>query len=357
MLVYYILVFFPIFNYFIGRIIIKDKKIDENCHLLFFLIFLIILSVRSIFCGTDLLNYLGIFNSTSNLSLLNIFEDYNGNYLLFLVLNKLCFIISNDFQFFMFISAVISILPIAFLYKKNSSDFLLTMSLFLNVAPFQIFFSGLRQSIALGFIAFSFYFIKNKRKLSFILIIIIASLFHQSAIYCLILYPLYYANINKKWLFFIIPVICLLFVFKSQFFAVLVNFVSPSYFEKYNIIEANGAYSIFILLLFFLLYSFILPSREKIDREFMGLRNFLILASCIQVFVSINPIIMRINYYLLLFIPLLIPKVKNYVNKYNIKIVKFISICMICFFIFYYFYNAYTGSDILNIYPYISIWE
>lgn len=357
MLIYYVLVFLPIIYYFVGKFVIKDNKVKEKSFIFFFLIFLILLSLRSVFCGTDLLNYQGIFNYTSNLSFFNLIENYSNNNFLFYVLNKLSFILNNDFQFFIFICAFISVVPILFLYKKYSSDFLLTIALFLTIAPFQIFFSGLRQALALGFVALSFHFIKNKKCIYFIFTIIIASLFHQSAIYCIILYPLYYTNISKNWLLLVIPVICLSFVFKTQVFSFLINIVASSYFEKYNIIEANGAYSIFILLFIFLIYSFIIPNKNKLDRDFIGLRNFLLLATLIQVFVSINPIIMRINYYLLLFIPLLIPKIKEYVNSYNLKSVNFISLFLIIFLLFYYFYNAYNGSDALNIYPYISFLE
>ena len=200
------------------------------------------------------------------------------------------------------------------------------------------------------------FFIKEKKLVPYIITILIASGFHQSAIIMLILYPLYHAKITKKWLIVVVPLMITIFIFKNQIFSTIILF-SAKYAERYNVITSTGAYSILILLILFDIYCFVFTDKDKETKEFIGLRNFLLCATCIQFFASINNVVMRINYYILLFIPILIPMVYNNSSIRYKKIVRMATTVMCIFFITYFFINAYTSSDILNIYPYIPFWE
>lgn len=355
MIPYYLLVCFPLIIYFLG--LSKGKKYDKISIIAFFTIMIVVLSLRGIETGTDLQAYFGTFNKISTLSFNNLMNYSEKDELLFYFLNKIISLIGGNFQFFLFICSLISILPILFLYRKEHKNSILTISLFLIVAPFSMFFSGLRQSLALGIIAVAFNFIKKKKLFKFILLVIIASYFHKSAIFCLILYPIYHAKITNKWLIFVIPIMSVIFICRVQIFSVILQFISTNFYEAYNYIKPTGAYSILILLILFAIYSYLLPDKNKIDKDFIGLRNFLLLAICIQFFASINPQIMRINYYVLLFIPLLIPRIKEYCKEENKKLVNSLEIIMIAFFIFSFFYKGYTDNDILNIFPYIPFWR
>ena len=93
------------------------------------------------------------------------------------------------------------------------------------------------------------------------------------------------------------------------------------------------------------------------DKEVLGLRNVMVLATCIQFFASLNTVAMRVNYYFIPLIPLLISKVYYRANEENKKVVTAANIIMIVFFFGYFFYTAYTGSDILQIFPYKAFWQ
>lgn len=350
---YFILVIIPI----IIAILEMNKKSEKNKSIvIFFLIMFILLSLRNIKCGIDLANYNYFFKVNSMMTFSELIEFYgiNGE-ILYYLLNKIISLVTNDFQILLTIIAAICIVPIAKLYKKESRNPILTIALFLTVAPFSMFFSGLRQSIAMAIVIIAFKFIKEKRLVLYIITILIASGFHQSAIIMLLLYPLYHAKITKKWLIFIVPLITFTFIFKNQIFSTLILF-SSKYAERYSVMTSTGAYSILILLILFDIYCFVFTDKDKETKEFIGLRNFLLCATCIQCFASINSTVMRINYYILIFIPILIPMVYNNSIKYK-KIVSLATTVMCIFFITYFFINAYTSNDILNIYPYIPYWE
>lgn len=354
MIPYYLLIFLPIVIYLIG--LSKGKKYNKTCIIMFFTILILLLAFRSIETGTDSKAYYITFNNISNLQFGNLLHYSDKEEFLFYVLNKIVVLIGGDFQCFLLVCSLISILPLLFLYKKEVNNSILMISLFLIVAPFSIFFSGIRQSLALGIVAIAYKFIKDKKIIPFLLLIVIASYFHKSAIFCLILYPLYHVKITNKWLIFIIPIMAFLFLFREQIFSIILQFISTSFYEAYNYIKPTGAFSILILLSLFAIYTYLLPDKTKLDKNYIGLRNFLLMAICIQFFASINSQIMRINYYLLLFIPLLIPKVKEKCKDGNIKLVNLIEFVMIVFFISSFFYKGFTDNDVLNIFPYIPFW-
>jgi len=351
---YFILVIIPI----IIAIFEMDKKSEKNKSIVtFFLIMFVLLSLRNIKCGTDLSNYKYFFKENSKMSFEKLIEFYSeSGEILYHLFNKVIFLVTNDFQIFLTIIAAICMIPIAIFYKRESKNPILTIGLFLTVAPFGMFFSGLRQSIAMAIVIMAFRFIKEKKIIPYIIMILIAFGFHQSAIIMLLLYPLYHAKITKKWLIVIVPLMIMIFIFKNQIFSSLI-LISSKYAERYNEITSTGAYSILILLFLFDIYCFAFTDKDKESKEFIGLRNFLLCATCIQFFASINSVIMRINYYILLFIPILIPMVyNNSAIKYR-KILRLATTVMSIFFISYFFIKAYTSSDILNIYPYIPYWN
>lgn len=354
MLPYFILVIVPI----IIAISEMNKKSEKNKGItIFFIIMFILLSLRDIKCGTDLGNYNYYFkvNSLMTFEELIKFHGINGE-ILYHLLNKIIYLVTDNFQVFLTIIAAICLVPIAKLYKKESKNPILTIALFLTVAPFNMFFSGLRQSIAMAIVIIAFKFIKEKKLFPYIIMIIVATGFHQSAFIMLLLYPLYHAKITKKWLIVIVPLMIMIFIFKNQIFSTII-LLSSRYAERYNVITSTGAYTILILLILFDIYCFVVTDKDKETKEFIGLRNFLLCSTCIQFFASINFVAMRINYYILLFIPILIPMVyDNSSIKYR-KIAKLATTVMCIFFITYFFVNAYTGNDILNIYPYIPYWE
>lgn len=356
MLPYYILIFTPIIIALLLKL--RGKKYDKICIGVFFAILLIILSLRNVSCGIDLKNYYYYFNTIHLSSFHNIISNFElGNELLFKILNKVVYKLNNNFNFYLFVVAVISLVPIFLLYVKESKNSILTLLVFIGVFPLSMYFSGLRQVMAIAIVAYSYKYIKEKKFSKFAILVLLASLFHESAIFTIVLYPLYHCRITKKWLWLIVPSIILVILFKNQIFSYLINFTTSRYQERYAEMQSTGAYGYLMLLFGLDILSFIIPDSNKLDKETMGLRNFLLFATYLQCFASINSMIMRLNYYILIFIPILIPKIFALAPEKNKEIINLLSYCIGVFFLTYFIYNAYFGSDILNIFPYIPYWR
>ncbi|HHW46608.1 MAG TPA: EpsG family protein [Clostridiales bacterium] len=204
---------------------------------------------------------------------------------------------------------------------------------------------------------YSILFCKKKKFLRFILITLLAVLFHRSAVIALLLYPIYHSKITKKWLLFAIPSLLAAFIYNKQLFLFFIRLLGSSYYEKYAEIQSTNAYTMIILFALFLAFSFFMVNDNDLDSNTLGLRNIMLLILAIQLFAPINTMAMRMNYYFLVYIPVLISNTILYSKEKLFLLVKTARLIMILFFVIYFFYNAYTGADILQVFPYKFYWE
>ena len=318
----------------------------------FFGCFLVILMCRNITCGTDLRNYAAIFSDAVLSPFRNSYEVEWG----YNVLESIIGLFTKDYQVNLVILALISVIPIYIMYKKEVEIPYLTIILFLTVAPFSMYFSGMRQVVAMAFAVPVYYFSREKRILPSLLTVAASSLFHKSAWVMIVFYPVYHLQLTKKSLIWLIPGLVFTLAFNQQIFTVILHFMGDRYIEKYSTTTSTGAYSILILLIIFVVYSFLLVRDVSLDKNVVGLRNILLLTAVIQCFAPIHSIAMRMNYYFLPFIPILIPKIANRCSSKNRAMAK-LSVIVLCLGLTaIYLREMYTGADILNIYPYVPFW-
>lgn len=352
MLPYYLLIVLPILLSAVPYS--ENKKVFNKKFplLVFFLLFIVLLSLRDVTCGIDLLTYRYKFNHPKSVNFLSLF-DFSMIEPGFLLFTAICKNMTNSFQIFLVLCALLSVVPIMVLYMKESNHNLLTIALFVGLAPFSMFFSGLRQSIAMGIGAICYFCCKEKKPVLFLLLVYLAYLFHQSAVILLLMYPLIRLRITKKWIPMIALLVVVCFVFRNQIFGFALQF-SDKYESRY-VISDTGAYTFLILLLLLTIYSFVLLKDSEF--ESFDLRNILVFALILQSFALSNIVAMRLNYYYLIFVPLLIPKVVDYTRTELRQIARVSTTVFICFFFFWFFKEAYTGSDILHVFPYVPFWR
>lgn len=363
MTAYYILLSLPVFLKFALLINGKDNILQKEDYIkeekkiiaVFFILFFLLLALRRQDIGIDLKNYITMFKRVRGLkySELTRFRTELG----YSALNKFILDIKNDFQLFLAVVAFITVLPLGLLYYKESENALVSIGIFINLSVFNMYFSGLRQAIAIAISVLAFYCVKNKKLIWFLLCVFLAYSFHRSAVVLLVLYPLYHLKLTKKSLISIIPVMSVIFIFKDKVFNFLLNYFADEYQTRYGNEESNGAYMMLLLFVIFLIYSYFMIDDSLADKNIWGLRNIMLLATCLQFFASLNSVAMRVNYYFIPYIPLLISKVYYTSNEENKKVVTIANIIMIVFFFGYFFYTAYTGNDTLQIFPYRAFWQ
>lgn len=318
----------------------------------FMLIFMFLLAFRGTLCGIDTKQYLRLFEQYSTTDFLDLAES-GQHEIAYKLLNKIIGIIFGNYQFVLVITAVLCVCPLWYFYKRESDLAPLTIALFLSVAPFAMYISGIRQSIAMSMGVFAWYAAKNKKLWRFIFIVFLAMQFHSSAFLMFILYPLYHSRITKKWLWFVIPGLVVLYIFRTTVFNFLLQFL----WDEYNTTTETGAFLIFLLLILFAIYSYVMVNEESLDQDTVALRNILLLSVANQIFAMLHPLSMRINYYFLIFVPVLIPKIVRKCKKEFVSVGKISVVVMILYFLYHFVMTMVTDDDPLNVFPYIPFWE
>ena len=360
MLPYYVLIGLPALVALINRIInVKYPKLNLKGLIMgiFFAFFLALLALRGLSCGVDLVNYKTFFDF-SHYRPFDFVRIKYGIEFGYHLIEYVVALFTQNFQILIAVVGAASIIPIWIMYTKESDSPFLTIVLFLTVVPFSIYFSGLRQALAMAFIVPAYYCTKHKKLIWFLIITLVAMFFHASVAVMAVIYPIYHVRITKKWLYFTVPIMVLILIFNEAVFEFLLNLLGGKYMDRYAEYETTGAaYMFLIMLIAFAVYSFVVTNDKELDRDVIGLRNILLLAICIQCFAPIHPLAMRMNYYFLPFVPLLLPKVVKQSRPEMKQIVNISVIAMSLFFAAWFLYDVHTDEDILQIFPYVPFWS
>ena len=143
------------------------------------------------YVGNDYYSYNNWFNLIENLKL-SVFNDFLFNLLMLII--KKCF---DNFIFFLLVVAIFQIYAIYKFAFENSSDYFYCIYVFLAFGIYDLGLSAIRQFIALSFFLLAFKQIKDRKFFKYFIYIVLASMFHSSAIILLFVYP--FININIRF--------------------------------------------------------------------------------------------------------------------------------------------------------------
>ena len=354
--VFYVLFFVPIV---MQHVVVKqisvidyDKK-NKRALTFFFLIFAALIMLRHESIGSDTKNYGYYFNVFSRLSweqCAKVSTEIGFSYF-----NKIISLFTKEPQVFFAVAAIVTVAMIYPTYRRLCLDASLTIVLFCAMSTFVMAFSGIRQMLAIGLGFIAYEFTRNKKWIFFILTVCLAMTFHVSAFMLAFMYPLYHVKITKKWLFAVVPLLVLLFIFNERIFVSLGVLLEQ--FTEYDAsITQTGAFTMLVLFTMFAMFAFLVPEETALDAEAIGLRNLLLLAVALQMFAPLHTIAMRMNYYYIIFIPLLIPKIIAARSKSLAQVAIVSRYVMLGFFLIYFFVSA-NGEGNLDVFPYRFFWE
>lgn len=310
MLHYYITYLLMLFSVYIFSRSTTTVNVNKNRNycIAFFLLWTILLGLRHPSMGDDIaygktFGYWASYKYIAKYSLRETFilhlKNYEQGYIVF---NKLLSYISEDPQFLLFSCAVICIGAISIWLHRNSKHVFLSSIIFLGLPVFLILYSGLRQALAVAITLFSFEFIKQKKFLFFLFCTLLARLFHSSAILFLLAYPLYYLKMNKSVSALTVLLPPVIYLLRYPLFTLL------SQLLKNNAVPDNNN-AIALFLVFWAVYFFAVLFGHEEDQNELGLRNIFFFACCCQAFGGVYGTAMRVGYYFMPALALLLPKI------------------------------------------------
>lgn len=230
----------------------------------------------------------------------------------------------------------------------------LAIFIFLSVSYIPSF-NVIRQYLAIGILMLSLKYIEQKKIIKFIIFVIMASLFHYTA---LIFLPIYYLLNHNIGIFKLIGIFMAVFIGFINYNNIIrvITTVIPS-FEKYSRYVSTGNIEInkTLLIMQFAIVFFILISYKFLKKNdlFMYRMTYVYFASIVfSLLGNIATFVGRTAYYLDISQMIFIPFICRYGIKGKNKIV--VNTIIIMYFMSYWFINfVYSGNN--GCIPYISI--
>lgn len=352
---YFIAYFLCGFVFMIISIIIKNRTwYNHLTSILGFGTILFLVAFRHPSMGTDLgyytgIGYLASFEQIQHFSLdyvfhLSSFLNYEWGYIVF---NKLISYINGSSQMLLISCAFVSLLPVGWVFYKKSPDAPFSLAVYTSLPCFLILFSGLRQGIAIGLCFFSLLFIENKHPVRFVLTVCLAALFHKSAFLFLAAYPIYYFAIAPKLrLWVTVPALFFTFILRVPLFKILSSLIKTD-----PVMDNNGAIT---LLLVFITVYILCTLYAKSDKRVNGYLNLFFCACFCQCFGGLYNTAIRVGYYFMIFLALLLPcVVAQLKDRWTALAIK--TPAYLCFIGFALYVLKSPSWAMTN--PYLFFWE
>lgn len=333
MMLYLLLIIIMTFCLFIN---FKEKNKKIAITIFLFTLLTTIAAIRSADVGVDTRQYYRNFSVIANLDWNQAFSTrYEIGFFAFC---KILSYISTDPQIIIFFSSIF-IIPVVgyFIYKESNFVAFSTLAYFLlNLYFFNM--TGMRQSLAMSFIIFSFLNYKKKKYFMFVTNVIIASLFHSSALIFLTIPLIDKVKYNKKTLIYtmIFAIIC--FILSDKVFSIMTNVIGKyAGYEDSIFGESNYFGALFQSAFFCYIYIFchIIITKSTNLKDYKENQFYLKLIGLAAIFEILSmriQIFSRVALYFWIVSIILIPKaiksIERPKNKFYLSLIIYISLLM-----------------------------
>ncbi|MBR4656593.1 MAG: EpsG family protein [Oscillospiraceae bacterium] len=255
-------------------------------------------------------SYLHQFQKISTSSWADVFssnQPYNKGYD---VLNKIVSDLTNgDYQVFISLIAAFVTISFGIVVYRYSPNPLTSILYFLGLMLYTFHFSALKQSIAMACLMLAFIQIVNRKPFHFVLITLIASLFHFPAIVFL---PAYWISMLKPGRYYLLLLFVLLFLtyqFRSQILTWMLSIYKDENNVNVNIDNIQFLRTKALVMIIIVVVAVLFRKPKAEDRIYSILLEFIGIAIVFQTFCGYNNIFERLADFYFQFSVLLLPMV------------------------------------------------
>lgn len=305
-----VIIIIAIFGFLSSDKIKRNKRSRKFFCLITVIVLSLLSAIRADDVGTDTIGYIEEFEVVSRQSYISLFRNYPSCFGYYMC----CKFLNNhglDVRFWFFLVALLfnsAVFYFIFVYSKNP---VLSFALYIGSGIFAFSLAGMKQIVAMSFCIFSYCILqKNKRIILSILFVLLGSVFHQSALFFLLILPFVRLNISKKWNVVFFSLLVVMIVGGSTFLRNFIGFLAEqgNKFGNYSddVSELNFTqfyiYSLLVLTCFVFYRTL---EREKIG----GMVYAEIIALAFFFLTTIVSSMFRMAYYLVFFLFALFPNV------------------------------------------------
>lgn len=345
MTIYIILYFLLVISIFFEIFLKNNKKITKLIFIIDIILITIIQCIRSYDVGTDLPSYFKFIDKTRSLGFYYL-NNHRFEYA-FKIFSYIFVRYFSNKTIFLSIISIFSNVSLGYLLYKKSKNPFLSLLLYLIFNFYAFTFSGLRQTIAFSFIYISYFYLRDRKLLHFILFVVIAGLFHKSAYFFFPAYYLYNIKLNRKNLTLFALFSIVTFIFRKFIY----TFSTKYFYDNFEMLE-TGAYRWALFCLLIVLFCLLFYKKTiKNDYENNGLYILSLFGALLMTFTSIGTNVLRVANYYFIFIIILIPNVLHSLNERNLKFIIYIFIILFGLIVYIFLLRV----NVYSLVPYNSI--
>lgn len=292
-------------------------------------IIVLYIGLRHATIGTDTIGYIKKYYMYANYSFESIVNLYSSNlkdptyYAVGWLFSKLF----QNAQWWLAFTGAIYVSGVLCVVYRKSPNILLSILIFICLNYLEFSMTGLRQTVAMGITAFAFIPLEKRKPIAFILTVIIASLFHTSAIFFLIAYPIATQRIGIKH--FVVAGIALFMFFFMQPYVrrFIAIFFSDNRLSGYANSTTALNFSGFIIQL--TIFSSCMVCYPAVRARYRGadiLYNLAFVGMILQLFSSMVAEIFRLSMYFSVYNIVLLPMALTTLKPRGKKLVYFAAV-------------------------------
>ena len=267
----------------------------------------------------------------------------------YVLLSLLGKVTDNYSVLFAIVAALFTITVWVYIYKY-SDDPVLSVIVLLAFNLYQFSLTGMRQTIAISFVVLAIMAVHEEKKIIPYIWVLIASLFHSSALVCLIIPILSKIRLSTVAIRIAAIPLVICFVFRNSIAGILVELVSE---RGYGIDLSTSGYTMMLVaFILFLMAALFVEEYAYFDEKYHISYMLLIVAVFFETLVTAQNIFFRIAFYFLIVLITVVPNVaERAINDNSRKILK-VGLYVVLS-VQYLFYTV--GS--CNVLPYTTFWQ
>ena len=257
--------------------------------------------------------------------------------------------ITDDPQWFLFISSLIIVIPIVILFYKYSENVMFSIIIYTSWYLYYFAFSGLRQSIAISICALATIFIFKRKLLFFLIIVYIASRFHTSALFFIFTYPLYNYKVSNRTILIVGLLLLAVLIAAQNVMSVVADLILGAD-SRYSSQLENSTFAGFTMaIVYFAFAVFQMAISSRGNNKYIVIIMLLTIIQSTGIYSQTIP---RLAYY---FIPMFAMSFPTALNelKFSVRI-KAQTILIV---IFISFFMMQANGHYLDVTPFKFFWE
>lgn len=336
----------------------RELFIIASCLVLFSLI-----ALRDDSVGSDYPRYIELYESIGKDALTETEQRWMMRSIGYWVINRVMYALGMNHHL---LFAILGFITIYYLYKgiiEQSRNWALSVYIYICFTYYYLCFSMIRQMMAMTIVFYGFKYLMEGNLKRYIWVVLAASLFHMSALVCLIICPVYRLKMSIGTILAYVLAGCIFFFgfdllirLLSGFYYVS-SYLSSSYAVSWEIKSIFNTAVRIIMLVFCL---FFYKAVVKKDKRMIPFYNLIQICTVLQLGAMRFNIFGRLTAYFYMAYLVLLPSVFMALEeKFTIQNRKIIKMAVIALFACYHFvyYFSSRGAAATHYARYSFLWE